>query len=308
LASRSGKQAQEVKDNMANPRMFIVDVFAEEKYAGNQLAVVAGGAALSSAAMQRIARETNFSETTFILSDQPQNGGYAVRIFTPAAEIPFAGHPTLGTAFVLRTEILNDRPETVTLNLGVGQVPVRFTRDGDGRETVWMRAPQVELGQTHAPEQVAAIIGLSAGDLDSRFPVQDASIGISFTIIPVATLDAMKRARFNRTVYDRQADARHAVFLFSSQTYSGDNQINARMFAEPFGVPEDPATGSANACLGAYLLEHRYAAGDRLDVRVEQGYEIGRPSLLFLRAQRHAAGTEVFVGGHVVTAFRGELL
>lgn len=293
---------------MAQSRVFIVDVFAEEKYAGNQLAVVAADATLSSAAMQRIARETNFSETTFVVSDQLRDGGYDVRIFTPAAEIPFAGHPTLGTASVLRNEILGNRPETVTLNLGVGQVPVNFTRDSDGRETVWMRAPRVELGRKHPPEQLAGIVGLSADDVDSRFPVQDASIGISFTIIPVRTLDAMKRARFNRGAYDHQTDAPHAQFLFSTQTYSPANQINARMFAEPFGVPEDPATGSANACLGAYLLHHRYGAGDRLDLRVEQGYEVGRPSLLFVRAERNGARADVFVGGHVVPTFRGELL
>ncbi len=199
---------------MATPRMFIVDVFAEEKYAGNQLAVIAPGAGLSSAAMHRIARETNFSETTFILSDQPRNGGYDVRVFTPAAEIPFAGHPTLGTAFVLRNELLEHRPATVTLNLGVGPVPVSFIRDGDGGETVWMRAPKVELGQTHPPEQLAEIVGLAAGDVDGRFPVQDASIGVSFTIIPVRTLDAMRRARFNRAAYERQAGARNPQFLF----------------------------------------------------------------------------------------------
>ena len=118
----------------------------------------------------------------------------------------------------------------------------------------------------------------------------------------------MQRARFDRIAYERQTDAQHAQFLFSSQTYSADNQINARMFAEPFGVAEDPATGSANACLGAYLLQHQSPASDRLDIRVEQGCEIGRPSLLFVRAERTAAGADVFVGGHVVPTFRGELL
>lgn len=293
---------------MAQLRVFIVDVFAEDKYAGNQLAVVTGGAALTPAVMQRIARETNFSETTFIVSDQPRDGGYDVRIFTPAAEIPFAGHPTLGTACVLRNEILGQRLDTITLNLGVGQVPVSFTRDGDGPETVWMRAPKVHLGPLHTREPVAGIVGLSVDDLDSSLPVQDASIGITFTMIPVATLDAMQRARFNRVVYDRQADVRHAQFLFSSQTYCRDNQFNARMFAEPFGVPEDSATGSANACLGAYLVRHQHLAGDRLDIRVEQGYEIGRPSLLFVRAERNPTGVDVFVGGHVVPTLRGELL
>jgi trans-2,3-dihydro-3-hydroxyanthranilate isomerase len=293
---------------MAKLRVFIVDVFAEEKYAGNQLAVVAGSEALSAAVMQRIARETNFSETTFVVSDQPRDGGYDVRIFTPAAEIPFAGHPTLGTAFVLRNEVLSQRPETVTLNLSVGQVPVSFSRDGDDRETGWMRAPQVELGKIHSPERLAEIVGLSAGDVDTGFPVQDASVGISFTIVPIRTLDAMGRARFNRAAYDRQADAPNPQFLFSSQTYSPANQINARMFAEPFGVAEDPATGSACACLGAYLLRHQSLAGNRLDLRVEQGHEVGRPSLLFVRAERTTAGAEIFVGGHVVPTLRGELV
>jgi trans-2,3-dihydro-3-hydroxyanthranilate isomerase len=293
---------------MAQLRLFIVDVFAEEQYAGNQLAVVTGGAGLSATAMQRIARETNFSETTFILSDEARDGGYDVRTFTPAAEIPFAGHPTLGTASVLRNEVLRHRPDTVRLNLGVGQVPVSFTPDGDGRETAWMRAPTVELGQTHPPERLAEVVGLSAADLDKRFPVQDVSIGVSFTIIPVVTLGAMQRARFNRAAYDRHTGAPHAQFLFSVQTSSPENQIHARLFAEPFGIAEDPATGSANACLGAYLLRHQYGAGESLNLRVEQGYEIGRPSLLFVRAERTAGGADVFVGGHVVPTVRGELL
>jgi trans-2,3-dihydro-3-hydroxyanthranilate isomerase len=287
-------------------RLFIVDVFAEEKYAGNQLAVVTGGASLGADAMQRIARETNFSETTFILSDEPRDGPYEVRIFTPAAEIPFAGHPTLGTAFVLRNEILAARPASITLKLGVGDVPVRFTPDGDGRDTVWLSAPQVELGRIRPAEEIAPTVGLSAADLDARFPVQDASISLSFTMIPVATLGAMKRARFDRSAFERQEGARFPQFLFSGECDSPTNQIHARMFAEPFGVPEDPATGSANACLGAYLLRH--GRGDRLDLRVEQGYEMGRPSLLFVRGARGPGGFDVSVGGHVVPTFRGELL
>jgi len=295
---------------MARQRVFIVDVFAEDKYAGNQLAVVTESAPLATDTMQRIARETNFSETTFILSDHPRDGAYDVRIFTPAAELPFAGHPTLGTAFVLRNEVLTSRPDSLTLRLGIGEVPVRFVGEGDGRETVWLSAPHVELGRIHSPEDIAPLVGLSAGDLDRRFPVQDAAIGVSFTIVPVATLDAMKRARPNRSAFDRERGSGFPHFLFSCEAYSASNQINARMFAESFGVAEDPATGSANACLGAYLLQHGhgYGGGDRLYLRVEQGYEIGRPSLLFVRGVRSAAGIDVSVGGHVVPTFRGELL
>src|SRR5262249_6317475 len=157
------------------------------------------------------------------------------------------------------------------------------------------------------PDQIAGIVGLCVDDLDGGLPIQDASIGISFTMIPVRTLEAMQRARFNRSAYDRQAATRYAQFLFSSETSSPNNQIHARMFAEPLGVAEDPATGSACACLGNYLLQHHHGVADHLDIRVEQGYEVGRPSLVQVRAERNATEVDVFVGGHVVPTFRGEL-
>jgi len=118
---------------------YLVDVFAEEKYAGNQLAVIRKAADLSAEQMQRIANETHFSETTFILSDQPKNGGYDVRIFTPHQEVPFAGHPTLGTAYVIRNYIAEDNPTSLKLNLGVGQIPVAFEKTAEGQEVTWMK-------------------------------------------------------------------------------------------------------------------------------------------------------------------------
>ena len=292
-----------------NPhRLFIVDVFAEEKYAGNQLAVVTEGARLSDAVMQRIARETNFSETTFILSDQPRAGGYDVRIFTPVAEVPFAGHPTLGTAFVVRHTILRGHAATVTLNLQAGRVPVTFEMDGD-RERLWLQAPPAQLGPAHTAADVAAVVALTASDIDERFPVREVSMGIPFVMLPVRTLAAVQRARFDRAAFTRLSRERPIppVFLFCAETLSPANQVHARMFAEAYGVPEDPATGSANACFGAYALDCGYLAGDRVGFRVEQGFEIGRPSLLFVRGERTAAGLRVAVGGHVIPVFRGEL-
>lgn len=292
---------------MNQHEIHVVDVFAEEKYAGNQLAVVTNAAPIPAGEMQRIARETNFSETTFILADTPRDGGYDVRIFTPAAEIPFAGHPTIGTAYVLRNLILGSTIERIVLNLKIGQVPVRFAPEADGRQLLWMSTPYPDFGSSFDPAALASIVGLDAADVDDRCPVEDVALGVPFTFLPLRTLDAVRRARFSNEQFER---LRHlgfnpCIFLFCAQTYSPEHQLNARMFAAPFGVAEDPATGSANACLAAYLLRHRYFEGDRIDVQVEQGYEIGRPSLLFLRAQRRGDQADIEVGGHVVPTMRG---
>src|SRR4030042_912475 len=126
---------------------YIVDVFAEEKYAGNQLAVVRDATALSDSQMQKITKEMNYSETTFIMSEEPREGGYDVRIFTPAAEVPFAGHPTLGTAYIIRQEIVRKPVQQVNLNLKVGQIPVCFDRQDDGRDILWMTPKEATFGE-----------------------------------------------------------------------------------------------------------------------------------------------------------------
>jgi len=294
---------------MSHP-FHIVDVFAEQKYAGNQLAVVSAAGDLSTAVMQRIARETNFSETTFIVSEPRTDQATGVRIFTPGAELPFAGHPTLGTAWVIRSELLRERPKVVTLDLPIGPVPVRFAAESSGGELAWMRPPLPELGPVHRPDDVAALVGLTTDEIDSGFPVQTVSVGIAFTMIPVRSLASMRRARVNTAAIERLTDAPFPLqfFLFAPETYHAEHQINARMFAAHYGVPEDPATGSANACLGVYLARHHYFGSGTIDVRVEQGYEIGRRSLLFVRAGQDSEGLAVEVGGHVVLVARGELL
>jgi trans-2,3-dihydro-3-hydroxyanthranilate isomerase len=292
---------------MSQYEIHIVDVFAETRYSGNQLAVITNASAIPTDEMQRIARETNYSETTFILSDTPRDGGYDVRIFTPAAEIPFAGHPTLGTAYVLRNLIRGSTAERVVLNLKIGRVPVRFAPEPDGRQLLWMSTPYPQFGASYDAAAVASVVGLEVTDVDDRYPIEDVSLGVPFTFLPLRTLDAVRRARFSNEQFER---LRHlgfnpCIFLFCPQTYSAAHQLNARMFATAYGVPEDPATGSANACLAAYLLRHRYLPGDRVDVQVEQGYEIGRPSLLYLSAQRRGEQADIEVGGHVVPTIRG---
>jgi trans-2,3-dihydro-3-hydroxyanthranilate isomerase len=290
--------------------MFIVDVFAEEKYSGNQLAVITGAASLSTAQMQKIARETNFSETTFILSDTPRDGRYDVRIFTPMAEIPFAGHPTLGTAWVLRNFIAPAQPREIVLNLQLAPIPVTFRACADGAELAWMQPPYPVFGRRFDPAPFAELLDLRPEDLDASFPVEEVGLGVPFTFIPLKTLAAIRRARFRQDVYEGLAHLgfNPALFLICPQTDAPANQLHVRMFAAAFGVPEDPATGSANACLGAYVLRHSYLPGDAVDLRVEQGYEIGRPSLLHVRARRRGDQADIEVGGRVILTARGELV
>ncbi len=285
---------------------YIVDVFAEDKYAGNQLAVFREAGGLSDEQMQKIAREINFSETTFILSDNPRDGGYDVRIFTPVAEVPFAGHPTLGTSYVIRREIIGDPTANVTLNLKVGQIPVTF---GDA-DILWMRQNPPDFGPTVDPAAIAGVLGLDTGDIDTRFPVQEVSTGLWFLVVPLKNLDAAQRARTTKDKYLSLFKDGHedGILVFCPETYSEQNDLNVRVFVPVYGIEEDPATGSGNGCLAGYLVENRYFGNNQIDVRVEQGYEIGRPSLIRLRARRLNDAIDVNVGGKVIMVAKGQWL
>ncbi|RRJ28442.1 PhzF family phenazine biosynthesis protein [Halocatena pleomorpha] len=281
-------------------RFHIVDVFTQRRYAGNQLAVVESRGELSDDEMQRIAAEMDYSETTFIESFDP-SGGYDVRIFTPSEEIPFAGHPTLGTAAVLRERTGADE---IDLELPVGTIPVRTEGDGE-QETLWMTQRQPEFGERLEREPVARALSLSPDDLSGDHPVQIVSTGLPTIIVPLTGRVALERASIDRAAYDALVESRDAknVFIFCAEPRSDDNDLAARMFAPYLGVPEDPATGSANGCLAGYLVEQR---GDDVALRVEQGYEMGRPSVLHLRADEHS--NSIDVGGSVVRVATGELL
>jgi trans-2,3-dihydro-3-hydroxyanthranilate isomerase len=282
---------------------WIVDVFAEQQFAGNQLAVFWNAAALSTQTMQQIAKEINYSETTFILSQS--QGGYDVRIFTPEQELPFAGHPTLGTAYVIKQEFLPMPVPQVVLNLKVGQIPVSLDATA---EVLWMQQNPPTFG-TVLPE-IAAVLNLEPSAIDNRFPIQQVSTGVPFLIVPLKTLAALQQAKVNRELFFQlieSTDAK-AILVFCPETRSPANQLSVRVFADGLGIPEDPATGSANGCLASYLVQHRYLERDQIDLRVEQGYEMGRPSLLLLKAQREAAAISVAVGGSVIPVARGEFM
>lgn len=288
---------------------YLVNVFAEEKYAGNQLAVVRYASSLSSERMLEIANEMHFSETTFILSDERRNGGYDVRIFTPSTEVPFAGHPTLGTAHVIKHFITNDDVDNVVLNLKVGQIEVCFEKAKENQEIVWMKQMPPTFGKTFSAARLAAVLNLDETDFDSKYPIQEVSTGLSFIIVPLKTLDAVKHARINLDkLVELAKEVQAGILVFCPETYKKSNNLNVRVFADLFGVPEDPATGSANGCLAGYLSHHRYFGSDKVNVRVEQGYEVRRPSLLLLKAENNEAKIDVYVGGKVFLVAIGKLV
>lgn len=293
---------------MSGLPFYLVDVFAEQKYAGNQLAVVNSGAALSSSQMQEIANEMHFSETTFILSERKRNGGFDVRIFTPSQEVPFAGHPTLGTAYVIKRFIMKKPVNSVLLNLKVGPIPVSFEKAEAHQETFWMEQVPPTFGKTFSLQRLAQVLKLDADDFDSHYPIQEVSTGLPFIIVPLKTLTAVKQARVSEEhLYEIAKEVKTGILVFCPETYNKGNHLNVRVFADLFGVPEDPATGSANGCLAGYLSHYRYFGTDKVNARVEQGYEVRRRSLLLLRAENKAGKTRVCVGGKVILVAEGKL-
>lgn len=289
---------------------YIVDVFAEEKYAGNQLAVFRNAGGITGPEMQRLAKEMNYSETTFILFEEEREGGYDVRIFTPDAEVPFAGHPTLGTAFIIQREIIGGQVDEVTLNLKVGCIPVTFTYENGIPAVLWMLQRPPIAGKTVDPGIMAGVLGIGEGEIDRRFPVQEFSTGLPFVIAPLKSLSSLRSIRVDP---ERLSEAlggldAKAVLAFCPEAYKKGHDLAARVFAGFYGVPEDPATGSANGCLAGYLVWHRYFDGDSIDLKVDQGFEIGRPSLLRLKANRSGEEIEVSVGGGVRMVAEGRLV
>lgn len=268
-------------------KLTIVDVFAEARYQGNQLAVVEDAAGLDAATMQAIALEMNFSETSFVTH---RDGGRAtVRIFTPGEELPFAGHPSLGTAWVL-----TGGTGAITLALAAGDVPVRFA-DGVG----WLTPPPAAPGSAIERESAAALLWLDAADLDRVFDPQVVACGPVFAIIGVASLAVLQRVAVRLEV-QRRLGIPGFPFAFCRGAYSADADFAARMqFFDGHGMREDPATGSANAAF-AYYLGQRGERGRRV---VEQGFEIGRPSRILLDV-----GATLAVGGRVQPVAEGRLL
>jgi trans-2,3-dihydro-3-hydroxyanthranilate isomerase len=274
-------------------RFKIVDVFTERPLAGNQLAVVLDADGLDEPSMQAIAREFNFSETTFVTPSNDPGCDWRVRIFTPVYELPMAGHPTVGTAAVLRQEgIVGAR---VVFELGVGPTPVEFGAGG----LVWMTQPEARLLATvEDTALVISALSLSPEDLRGDLPVEVVSCGNPFMLVPITSLEALGRIRANPERWD-QATAtveRGGVYPFV-ETSRG--RLRSRMFALGIGVSEDPATGSAAGPVGAYCARHLGVTS----LLIEQGVEMGRPGVLHV----DASAPRPRVGGSAVIVASGEL-
>lgn len=288
---------------------FLCDVFTDTRFGGNQLAVLPEASGLSGRQMQQIAREFNFSESTFVF---PPEAGHTrkVRIFTPATEVPFAGHPNVGTAFALATAGEFgpiDRPITVTFEEKAGLVQVSIQKR-EGRIWCELSAPQrLSLGKVIPAEMVAAAVSLDPDAIVTRtHQPQVASVGLPFLLAELADRTALERARVNMNGIDAIA-AEGVMPDIHLYTRSADGfDIRARMFAPLDGVPEDPATGSANCALAALLSHHDEAAEGSFQWRIAQGVEMGRPSVLEARAEkRDGAVVGIWIGGDSVLVSEG---
>jgi trans-2,3-dihydro-3-hydroxyanthranilate isomerase len=281
-----------------------VDVFTSVPLEGNQLAVFADGRSLTDGEMQALAKEMNLSETTFILprdAATERERGVRVRIFTVDEELPFAGHPTLGTAMVLR----NDGAEEVALDLNVGRIPVRFsTRDGLPFGMMTQRDP--EFGEKHVREEVARAAGLAVDDIAADLPCQTVSTGNAFAIVPVKSLAVLHKLSptwANMKQYLEKTSAKFFYFV-SRETVNPEARLQSRMI---FYNGEDPATGSAAGPCAAWAVQYGVVPPDE-QALMEQGVEMKRRSRIFLSAGRDGGRiVNVRVGGHVVEVVRGEV-
>jgi trans-2,3-dihydro-3-hydroxyanthranilate isomerase len=284
----------------------LVDVFTKEPLAGNMLAVFTDARGLTDDEMQKLAKETNLSETTFIFpreKDVEAKSGVKVRIFTVGEELEFAGHPTLGTANVLRPP----GAAKVELELRMGKIPVTFEEaPGERLPFGEMTQRDPEFGAKHKREGIALFGGLRAEDLRDDLPIQTVSTGMAFMIVPVKTPESMHKLEYNAAAAQRYLDKSDAKFIFwVCPNEKKSPRLNARMF---FYNGEDPATGSASGCAAAWMRQYNVAT-DNERVLILQGVEMKRRSEIFVRAEK--SGDKVMnvrVGGHVVQVGEGEFV
>ncbi|OWV87057.1 PhzF family phenazine biosynthesis protein [Rhizobium sp. R635] len=295
-----------------------VDVFTSTRFEGNPLAVISDARGLTDAAMQKIATEFNYSEVTFVLPPEDPKNSARVRIFTPTMEVPFAGHPNVGTAYVLgqQPEIFS-RPvgDTLRFEEKAGIVEVSLKRDGGKVAATAIRAPQpLTIGDIIAEETVARCVSLDPGlVLTATHAPVFASVGLNFAVAELNGLEALSAARPNLAGFQaaagRQTTSGHDFSLFVyARTAEDPWKIRARMFAPLDNVPEDPATGSASAALGAYLVSLAPEADMNVRITVEQGVEMGRRSIIALDVVKSGGiVTDVVISGSCVFVMRGEI-
>lgn len=299
-------------------RYFILDVFTDEALAGNPLAVVLDGDDLSDEQMQKIAREFNLSETVFVCAPSKAAMNASVRIFTPEMELPFAGHPTVGTAVLLgmqRFPDVQEKMDCVTMieeKIGVVRARVKLSPDGIGKAMFDVpKLPEVVDTPLGSKDEIAAALGLHIKDIGFENHLPTAySAGVPFAMVPVRDLDAMKRARPVMTSWTTAfgSHPHNDAFLYSRETVKHDSDFHARMFAPSMGVMEDPATGSAAAAFAGVICQFDKPGQGTHRFVIEQGFEMGRKSLIQLEFDVEAGRLcAERIGGKVVMIASGNL-
>ena len=292
---------------------YTCDVFTDKRFGGNQLAVFPEASSIPDDLLQPIAKEFNFSETTFVYPPKNPKNTNRIRIFTPGGELPFAGHPTIGTAFVLAAigSIPAQQETNIIFEEGVGNVPVKILSRNGIPDFMELSAAQMpEFLNAPSGADIAKFLSMPEHDLDNRFPIQSVSCGVPFLFVAVTTRSSLQRIRVQTELMNQTLSKSSAkdVFVFTTDTEQADFDFHARMFAPLIGIPEDPATGSAAASFAGYLAALDTAENGTLKWKIEQGFEMGRPSLLYSEADKKSGKTvAIRVGGRAVMVCKGEM-
>ncbi|QPJ63305.1 MAG: PhzF family phenazine biosynthesis protein [Candidatus Nitronauta litoralis] len=284
-------------------QFFQIDVFTDKPLSGNPLAVFPDAKGLNSHQMQKIAAEMNLSETTFVFPSTKPEADFDVRIFTPGKEIPFGGHPTLGTAEVLKY-LAGDFMPSLCFNMGVGNVPVEWENG-----FCFMQQPEPEFSSPLPETSLAAeALGLPLESLHATLPVQEVSTGFPALMIPLKDINSVKKIELNLHALKKILRSLDLVYPFCIVSENKDCQVHARSFAPFIGIPEDPATGSVAGALGAYLLHYGILGKDSISISIEQGVEMGRASEIRVEAKRDGGVIgSIRVGGKSQIVIEGQL-
>jgi trans-2,3-dihydro-3-hydroxyanthranilate isomerase len=287
-------------------KFFQIDVFTDQVFGGNPLAVFPEPGSLEEAVHLKIAREMNLSETTFIYPTENPKADFRIRIFTPGKEIPFAGHPTLGTAHILwETGKIDPTVKSVVFEMGAGLIKVTKNQNN-----LFMEQPVPSFGGTiEAVDQVAESLSIDTKQIDTRFPIQIVSTGFPALYVPLANLKAVQNVELNLPVLREVLGSVDMIYVFTSETLLTDSTVHSRAFAPFIGIPEDPATGSAAGALGAYLVQHQVIENlDPSAIVIEQGYEMDRPSTIQVCIGKNDGEIDsIQVGGQAITVLEGSL-
>ncbi|MDT4897797.1 MAG: trans-2,3-dihydro-3-hydroxyanthranilate isomerase [Acidobacteriota bacterium] len=297
---------------MRKLRYHLVDVFTDRVFGGNPLAVFTNGRGIQPELMQSIAKELNLSETTFVLPPEDPENDYRVRIFTPGAELPMAGHPTVGTSFILAREHMIEpgaEESNIKLEEIVGTIPVNINFKDGAPDLIWMQQPLPHFGPRFEDAGVIAeMLSIAPEAIETNLPLEVVSCGVPFLFVPLKDLESSRAIRFRLDVWERtlRGFGVSGVFVFTKETEMAGSSVHSRMFAPGLGIMEDPATGGASGPLGCYLVHHGvFPSTRKAEFTSEQGIEMGRPSFIKIIIEQEAGEiTSVRVGGQC--RFMGE--